>query len=140
MKKFYVVYDKNTGCEDGGHGIYDTTETPDGSTRFEWITAALVKRPSRAVAYFPENTTFDPEIQKVENDVIIDQTAQEISDRNKIKNALQRIKGRDIELFRMLLAIWEIGVSKGLWVNNDLGPEIKQMAQDWKQDLADLGY
>lgn len=140
MKEFYVVYDKNTGFEDGGHGICDKSLTPNGSTRIEWIAAALVKKPSRAVAYFSKDTTFDPEIQKIENDAIVEQTIQEISDKDKIKTALQRIGKRDVELFRMILTIWEIGIAKGLWANNDLAPEMKQMAQEWKQDLTDLGY
>lgn len=140
MKEFYVVYDTGTGHEGAGHGLVDRSETPDGSTRFEWIARALAKNLDRSVAYFPKGTAFDPESQKIENDAIVNQTAQEISDKDKIRTALGRIQGRDVELFRMMLTIWEVGITKGLWANTDLSSEMKQMAQDWKQDLADLGY
>jgi len=38
----------------------------------------------------------------------------------------------DVQLFRMILAIWDVGIAKGLWANSDLPANIKTIAADWK--------
>jgi hypothetical protein len=39
----------------------------------------------------------------------------------------------------MILEVWEVGISKGLWTNTDItDDELKQKAADWKTKLDRL--
>jgi hypothetical protein len=41
--------------------------------------------------------------------------------------------------FRMLLELFEVGKTKGLWVNTDFDATLRQKAADWKTKLERLG-
>lgn len=49
--------------------------------------------------------------------------------------ALANIKNRDIQLFKMILAIWDVLKDKGLVANTDLPVELRTEAANWKQYL-----
>ena len=56
----------------------------------------------------------------------------------RLKRELEQTASRDAALFRMILAMWDIGVTKGLWVNTELPVAIRTMVAEWKQKLQEI--
>lgn len=81
--------------------------------------------------WFAEGNTPDPQFTQEE----LDQQAlvnEIISLRNDLKNAL-------VWEFRMILTLWDIGVSKGIWSATDVTDEVlKQKVIEWKSKLDRL--
>lgn len=68
-------------------------------------------------------------------------TQEEIDARDKadrINTKLQAIRERDIGLFEMVLAMFEVGRTEGVWNAAAFPPEIIAMAQEWKTSLAEV--
>jgi len=42
-----------------------------------------------------------------------------------------------VKEFKMILAIWEVGQSKGLWAASDFSQELRDQAAAWKQTIED---
>jgi len=78
-----------------------------------------------------EDNTPDPEFTQEELD--LNGINQEISE---LKDDLQKTQ---VWLFRMILAMWQIGVTKGVWDNSDITDnELKQKVAAWKTKLDRL--
>uniref|UniRef100_A0A6M3KAF5 Uncharacterized protein n=1 Tax=viral metagenome TaxID=1070528 RepID=A0A6M3KAF5_9ZZZZ len=58
--------------------------------------------------------------------------------KNRLKQELKETASSDAQIFRMMLAIWDVGVTKGLWVNADLPTPIRAVAAQWKQKLQEI--
>ena len=67
-----------------------------------------------------------------------DTTAQQAALKVRLKRELEQNAAADAALFRMILAIWDVGVTKGLWANADLPAPIRTMAAEWKQKLQEI--
>jgi len=69
-------------------------------------------------------------------------TAEEIianEEREEAESIKYNLRSTDIWLFRMVLELWEIGKTKGLWTNADITDDaLKQKASDWKAKLERL--
>jgi len=138
MEKFFIIYDVNTGYQTSGSGMVNTGESSDGTTVAEWIARMLAKDSDNRVAYFEKDTSFDPSTQKILDDRIVLKEQGEVQKELKAKTANRQLKGKVLELFEMLLAVWEVGVEKELWSATDLTPELRVKATEWKKYLADL--
>jgi hypothetical protein len=138
MKKYFVIYNVDTGRKVCGHGVVDIDQAPDGTTVAEWIARKLLNSANR-VAYFDADTVFDSTTQKIENDTIVDIPQDDLDIASKMKIARANLRARDVEVFEMLLAVWQVGVDKELWAGADLSVRIRQIAVEWKQQLEKLG-
>lgn len=61
--------------------------------------------------------------------------------RNTLKEIIDNKRNLDddtVWLFRMLLELYEVGNTKGVWDNTNFSKEIKQKVNDWKQNLRRL--
>lgn len=76
----YVIYNAVTGfCENGQTGLVDRAETHESSMA-EHVKRLLVKYgPDAAVTYFPENTKFDRDKQKVVDGKIVAMDAADLA-------------------------------------------------------------
>lgn len=82
-------------------------------------------------AWLAEGNTPDPEFTPAE----IEQNAL-IAERDAL---IADVRSADIWLFRMILAMWDVGVSKGLWSGSDItDDELKAKVQAWKTKLDRL--
>ena len=142
MKKLYIIYNTITGrFKSMPLGIVDIDQSPDGSTLFEAIPSQVAKRPGHDVIYLDEQELPDPYQKKVVAGQLVDLDTSDIADdqaEDDKATAKANLVSRDVELFRMIIAIWDVGVAKGLWVDNDLPANIKTMAIDWKQKLQGI--
>ena len=145
MKKLYIIYNTSTGrFKQLPMGIVDDSQPQDGSTLFERIPSMIAKRPGHDVVYLDKQDLPNPLTKKINvpiADALIDLTTQELADDQAEINreaSSANLVSRDVELFRMVIAIWEIGVSKGLWTANDLPINIKNMAIELKQKLTEI--
>ena len=55
--------------------------------------------------------------------------------KERIKEELKLIADSDLQLFRMVLAVNDMAVSKGLWANNEFPKDIMDMVAEVKQKL-----
>lgn len=76
----------------------------------------------------PVNNVPDPQYSAAEQDQI---------NYNERQNArINALKGALIDQFKMILALFQVGRDKGLWVVADFDPDLVTLAQNWK-DLID---
>lgn len=138
MKQFYVVYDVNTGLQTSGCGLVDDSLPQDGSTAAEWILTRLAKNTDNRVAYFDAGVNWDCKTKKIENGAIVDRSVAEIDTEVDEIHAMIMLRKRYLELFQMILTIWQVGVDKGIWANTDLSEEVRSIAIEWKQYLQKI--
>ena len=78
-----------------------------------------------------EGNVPDPEFTPEEID--------EMAKQDEIAGLKRDLRRTDHWLFRMILEVWEVGISKGLWTNADItDEELKQKAADWRTKLDRL--
>ena len=69
-------------------------------------------------------------------------TAQEIAQQiilDEVNTLKEDLRRTDHWLFRMILAVWEVGITKGLWANADItDTALKQKVAAWKIKLDRL--
>lgn len=111
---------------EGGVRRSDGASIPDSMDNFDWV---------EYQQWLAEGNTPDP--QYTEQELIDIAQNQEISG---LKGDLQR---QMVWLFRMILAVWGVGIDKSLWANADITDvELKQKVAAWKTKLdrlAELG-
>ena len=56
----------------------------------------------------------------------------------RLKRELEQSASSDVTLFRMIMAVNDMAVSKGLWANNEFPQNIKDVAMEWKQKLNEI--
>jgi hypothetical protein len=67
-------------------------------------------------------------------------TAAEIDELDRLARQAARLDSLKTALiyqFKMILALFQVGKDKGLWVNTDFDLELRQKAADWIQLIAD---
>lgn len=110
--EYYIIHDAN-GFLDGGQGMVDRSEAPDGSTLAERIPVIVAKKPGRNAVYLPVGTVFDPEQHKIKDGAIVDldQADHEtIAESNrKIKKALRdKLNNGNISVTEMREVLKEV--------------------------------
>lgn len=107
------------------NGVYDTETKegiPDNPSNYQWV---------EYQKWLNEGNTPDPEFTQAE----LDQKAID----NEIGKLKFDLRNTDHWLFRMILEVWEVGITKGLWTNADITDlALKQKAADWKTKLDRL--
>lgn len=63
----------------------------------------------------------------------IDQEAIDLLQNNR----LETLKAATIDQFKMLLALFQVGKTNGVWVNNDFDANLRAKAAAWLQLIAD---
>ena len=58
--------------------------------------------------------------------------------KSRLKRELEQSAAADVELFRLILDMWEALVAKGIVTNNDLPANTKTKAAEWKQKISEI--
>jgi hypothetical protein len=107
---------------DGVLRTADNASIPDSTDNRDW---------RKYQEWLAEGNTPDPQYTQEEID------AQALGD--EIVSLKQDLTKANVWQFRMLLELFEVGKTKGLWVNTDFDATLRQKAADWKTKLERLG-
>ena len=79
--------------------------------------------------WIAQGNTPDPEFTQEE----IDEAALE----DRQNQRLAKLAGAIVDNFDMLLELFQVGVTNGLWTAQDFPPALRQKAQEWRQLIED---
>ncbi len=143
MKEIYVISYKATGRIKSSGRIDKELDALnlDGSTVTEKIAKRLLNT-DLEVTYLPNGLLPDSNTQKIENNLIVPLSIEDVAKDDLIKEAVNLkldLKSAIVWQFRMIQAIWSTGVSKGIWAASDIeSTELKQKYVEWGQKLTRL--
>jgi len=144
MKEIFIISEKETGFIKNSGRIdreWDSNNL-DGSTMTERIATVLNNDTSLQVNYLQNGVLPQSTTHKIISGVIIplsaaDNTANDL--KKEVVDLKLDLKDAVVWQFRMIQAIWETGVSKGIWSASDIeSTELKQKYVEWGQKLTRL--